>query len=145
VPGTRYDAALRSGCQRRAACRWIHRRGLVGYLPTPWHFLYFFPDPHGHGSFRPTSGTAAVARASGPCELVSVGVGPPDGGATRGGGPMNRSSAPLVGADWCAIAVGGGGGGARGKPLTMVTPDAPGAGWTRTVSDFGKTVLWRAG
>ena len=27
---------------------------------------------------------------------------------------MNRSSAPLVGADWCAIAVGGGGGGARG-------------------------------
>ena len=35
--------------------------------------MYFLPDPQGHGSFRPTSGTAAVARASGPCELVSVG------------------------------------------------------------------------
>lgn len=22
----------------------------------PWHFLYFFPDPQGHGSFRPTFG-----------------------------------------------------------------------------------------
>src|SRR5215211_5938536 len=88
---------------------------ILPHRPTPWHFLYFFPDPHGHGSFRPTSGTApAAARARGPCELVSVGVGPPGGGATRGGVPMNRSSAPLVGADWCAIALGGGGGGARG-------------------------------
>src|SRR5438270_12545635 len=24
------------------------------YTFTPWHFLNFFPDPHGHGSFRPT-------------------------------------------------------------------------------------------
>src|SRR4030095_12393103 len=24
------------------------------YRFTPWHFLNFFPDPHGHGSFRPT-------------------------------------------------------------------------------------------
>ena len=23
---------------------------------APWHFLYFFPEPHGHGSFRPTRG-----------------------------------------------------------------------------------------
>src|SRR5208283_4298553 len=22
--------------------------------PTPWQFLYFFPLPHGHGSFLPT-------------------------------------------------------------------------------------------
>jgi hypothetical protein len=24
------------------------------YRLAPWHFLNFFPDPHGHGSFRPT-------------------------------------------------------------------------------------------
>jgi hypothetical protein len=29
---------------------------------TPQHFLYFFPDPHGHGSFRPT--LAALRRGS---------------------------------------------------------------------------------
>ncbi len=25
---------------------------------APWHFLYFFPLPHGHGSFRPTFGSS---------------------------------------------------------------------------------------
>lgn len=24
------------------------------YCSIPWHFLYFFPLPQGHGSFRPT-------------------------------------------------------------------------------------------
>ncbi len=23
---------------------------------APWHFLYFLPEPHGHGSLRPTFG-----------------------------------------------------------------------------------------
>ncbi len=23
---------------------------------APWHFLYFLPEPHGHGSLRPTLG-----------------------------------------------------------------------------------------
>ena len=23
-------------------------------VPAPWHFLYFLPEPHGHGSLRPT-------------------------------------------------------------------------------------------
>jgi hypothetical protein len=89
------------------------------YRPTPWHFLYFFPEPQGQGSFRPTSGTAVVVRLTGPSELVTAGAGPgPRGGATgacrtRGGCPMNRSSAPLVGAaGWMAAAGGGGGGGA---------------------------------
>src|SRR5687767_2877096 len=31
-------------------------------MPTdtcqPWHFLYFFPDPHGHGSLRPGRGVS---------------------------------------------------------------------------------------
>ena len=24
------------------------------YTSAPWHFLYFLPEPHGHGSLRPT-------------------------------------------------------------------------------------------
>src|SRR5262249_18127678 len=30
-----------------------------GHAPAaaaPWHFLYFLPEPHGHGSFLPTFG-----------------------------------------------------------------------------------------
>lgn len=27
--------------------------GKVAYASAPWHFLYFLPEPHGHGSFRP--------------------------------------------------------------------------------------------
>ena len=27
---------------------------------APWHFLYFFPLPHGHGSLRPTLSPARV-------------------------------------------------------------------------------------
>src|ERR1700704_6987527 len=28
------------------------------HAPAPWHFLYFFPLPHGHGSLRPTFGSS---------------------------------------------------------------------------------------
>src|SRR3954468_20765049 len=28
----------------------------MGYVSCPWHFLYFLPLPHGHGSLRPTFG-----------------------------------------------------------------------------------------
>src|SRR5450759_4368011 len=31
---------------------------------APWHFLYFFPEPHGQGSFRPTFGPAAFTVAT---------------------------------------------------------------------------------
>jgi hypothetical protein len=31
-------------------------------VAPPQHFLYFFPEPHGHGSFRPTLG--ALRRGS---------------------------------------------------------------------------------
>ena len=35
--------------------RWIGRVE-EGHLAdqAPWHFLYFLPEPHGHGSLRPT-------------------------------------------------------------------------------------------
>jgi hypothetical protein len=35
---------------------------------TPWHFLYFFPLPHGHGSLRPTFGPA---RTTGVCGALA--------------------------------------------------------------------------
>src|SRR6266853_6590018 len=28
------------------------------HVPCPWHFLYFLPLPHGHGSLRPTFGSS---------------------------------------------------------------------------------------
>ena len=31
---------------------------ILSYCPAPWHFLYFLPLPHGHGSFRPTFGSS---------------------------------------------------------------------------------------
>ena len=40
-----------------AVGRWIvvfRRPKLPLYLSRPQHFLYFFPLPHGHGSFLPT-------------------------------------------------------------------------------------------
>src|SRR5438094_8124802 len=40
------------------------------YTAAPWHFLYFFPEPHGQGSLRPTFGslrtTVLILPASSP-------------------------------------------------------------------------------
>lgn len=30
----------------------------LSYIPLPWQFLYFLPDPQGQGSLRPTLGWA---------------------------------------------------------------------------------------
>src|SRR5882757_9668120 len=38
------------------------------YASVPWHFLYFFPEPHGQGSLRPTF--SPVRRGAAP--LVSA-------------------------------------------------------------------------
>ena len=32
-------------------------QGMSSPVAPPQHFLYFFPDPQGHGSFRPTLAT----------------------------------------------------------------------------------------
>ena len=34
-------------------------------VAPPQHFLYFFPEPHGHGSFRPTLGACAEVHSGG--------------------------------------------------------------------------------
>src|SRR5207302_5804436 len=39
---------------------WVHETGVRPLFQAcaPWHFLYFFPLPHGHGSLRPTFGSS---------------------------------------------------------------------------------------
>ena len=49
----------------------------------PQHFLYFFPDPHGHGSLRP----------AGADDLGS-------GGASAGSGPMSKSRLQTSSTHW---------------------------------------------
>jgi len=60
--------------------------GAVSLGYTPWHFLYFFPLPHGQGSLRPTFSslrwTVWVATGSSPRLSVSFGC----GRETTGGG-----------------------------------------------------------
>src|SRR3954470_5273340 len=90
------------------SCR--HDGSYAGYRPAPWHFLYLRPEPQGQGSLRPTSGTAAVARPTGPIELFTAGARMGDAGAGAGepirrDGPVKRSSAPT------GAGVGAGGGG----------------------------------
>src|SRR5688500_17572628 len=40
------------------------------YDAVPWHFLNFFPDPHGQGSLRPTFDQSAAPAAGGLSERV---------------------------------------------------------------------------
>src|SRR5882672_7757752 len=87
--------------------------GLEAQLPAPWHFLYFFPDPQGQGSLRPTSGTppGIAARAGAPASRTSErgrGVG---GGARSGAAPGIRSFDP----DASGAGVGRRGGWADGR------------------------------
>src|SRR5918997_5003236 len=90
------------------------------YRPTPWHFLYFLPEPQGQGSLRPTSGTAAVARPTGPTELLIPGL--TGGGAGTLRLEENKSSVPE---DSTGVGSGGGarrarGSGGGGSALTWI-------------------------
>ena len=53
-----------------------NRRPLFSHAACPWHFLYFFPLPHGHGSLRPTLGSSrlTVLITSSPPVRAGVGV-----------------------------------------------------------------------
>src|SRR3954466_13474623 len=52
----------------RGEVHYVNHRCLTQYQPSfPWHCLYFFPEPQGHGSFRPTF----WPRTKG-CTLISV-------------------------------------------------------------------------
>src|SRR5215203_3380234 len=70
------------------------RRGISGFhqAATPWHFLYFFPLPHGQGSFRPTFGSSRRT-------VWWPASSPPTRGGTpaRGGIPTGRGGRPTGG------------------------------------------------
>src|SRR5690348_2064303 len=74
------------GCARYLSC--------LSVMPhkhyAPWHFLYFFPLPHGHGSLRPIF-VGPVGRVVG----VTGGRAPPRGPVPFRPGPLLRAL-PLV-------------------------------------------------
>jgi hypothetical protein len=81
------------------------------YTPAPWHFLYFFPDPQGQGSLRPTGAPGIGPVGIRPSEVVTVVGRGADGAEGAEGAPVNRSSVedPRSG-----TGIGRGGGAGRG-------------------------------
>jgi hypothetical protein len=49
VPGS-----IRFAASPGEAARTAEELGQRPGTQAPWHFLYFLPEPHGHGSLRPT-------------------------------------------------------------------------------------------
>ena len=47
-----------------------HPRGTRCSRYAPWHFLYFFPEPQGHGSFRPTPAAATTGAFGAGADVV---------------------------------------------------------------------------
>src|SRR4051812_19481729 len=62
-----------------------HCRPCLHHAAAPWHFLYFLPLPHGHGSFRPTFGSSRRTVLMASSRPVRAGCGPP--------GPLGIGSA----------------------------------------------------
>src|SRR5262245_26259993 len=62
--------------------RFVHGEHQIGHAAAPWHFLYFFPLPHGHGSFLPTLGSSrrtVFTAASSPPTRAGAGADRPAG------------------------------------------------------------------
>ena len=49
-------ASSRGGSRRARSRAARHSASRAASSSLPWHFLYFLPEPHGHGSLRPTLG-----------------------------------------------------------------------------------------
>src|SRR5680860_680978 len=70
---------------------------------APWHFLYLLPEPHGHGSLRPTL-SAATSPAPWRCAAAAAAAagepteGPPPIVPVREGPPTVYAEAPCAGA-----------------------------------------------
>src|SRR3954469_15856151 len=65
-------------------------RSASGGAQAPWHFLYFLPEPHQHGSLRPIlsrSDFTTVAGFSLDAPLPPAGAGAPTGPAVSGAIP----------------------------------------------------------
>src|SRR3954463_12001129 len=53
-----------------------HKGGILCHA-VPWHFLYFLPLPHGHGSLRPTFGSSRFTWRVTSSPPVRAGIGGP--------------------------------------------------------------------
>src|SRR5215204_5932677 len=87
---------------------------------APWHFLNFFPDPHGQGSFRPTfvQSTGAVAAP----EVASLRL-------------RARPAPTITGSRFATAAVRSGAGVSAGpRSITSSTPVATGSSGTTSSS-----------
>src|SRR5207245_2633461 len=65
----------------------LGRPGRLDYSSLPWHFLYFFPLPHQHGSLRPIFRRSAAGSIVAACR----GVPPPAALATAAGSRAGRT------------------------------------------------------
>src|SRR5436190_14012313 len=92
--------------------KWICRDGGEADAQRPWHFLYFAPDPHQHGSFRPIRAPLGVNPGFGPSTDA-----PPPPTLVTGSSPSDSRIDPAVG-------------GAAAPPRRMAEPPAAAAAGT---------------
>src|SRR5436190_24120916 len=91
------------------------------YAAAPWHFLYFFPLPHGHGSFLPTFGSSRRT-------VLSAASSPP----TRGGCLLAGIPNGIGAAGCCACCGGPKGDGVSAVGSLRISGGRRGAGGRRT-------------
>src|ERR1043166_2081424 len=85
------------------------------HTPAPWHFLYFLPDPHGQGSFRPTGFTPPSLSPGRPGEVSALGDGARGGGGRPPIGPVRVPTGPVKRSSAAERVTTGGGGGGPGR------------------------------
>lgn len=62
ISACRFCQDLKNGFPNNVSLQKVLGVGAQFTVAPPQHFLYFFPEPHGHGSLRPTLG--ALRRGS---------------------------------------------------------------------------------
>src|SRR5262249_47526982 len=97
-----------------------------------WHFLYFFPLPHGQGSLRPTRGWARTGcgepdAACGSRAAAPVAPAPARAGEPAGAGLVAAPALPKASASACCATIWRGWRGAS----EITCPAAAGCTWTR--------------
>src|SRR5688500_9387959 len=113
----RWTADAQRDASRRETSRGsIRSQRLLAYTPVPWHFLNFLPEPHGHGSLRPTFDQSPLAPA------------PPVGDAA-GLMDLVRPAPTTIGSVRAAAFFFGGSAG----PTSITSASAAGAGGSSTV------------
>src|SRR6478672_10561734 len=90
---------------------WVCRTNARSRAQRPWHFLYFAPEPHQHGSLRPIRAPLGVNPGFGPPAAgpppLEIGWSPSDstiGRAVVDAGPPRRTAEPPTAAPATAVA-----------------------------------------